>query len=132
MDNCIFCKIVAGEISSYKIAENNNFLAFLDIKPFAVGHVLIVPKKHYRWTYDVPEFSEMWQFTHQVTQKILINLNPKFVNYLTMGNQVEHSHLHIIPRYQDDALVSFFDQIDKFRLEETSTELLEIAAKIKS
>lgn len=102
MDDCIFCKIVKGDIPCQKIAENKDFLAFLDIKPFAIGHTLVIPKKHYRWTYNVPNFGEYWEFTHMVTKIIQEKYTPFFVSYLTMGNDVSHAHIHIIPRYKDD------------------------------
>ncbi|MGB4965754.1 MAG: HIT domain-containing protein, partial [Microgenomates group bacterium] len=52
MDTCIFCKIAAGEIPSYKVYEDEYFVGFLDAYPISKGHALLVPKKHYRWTYD--------------------------------------------------------------------------------
>ena len=70
MDNCIFCKIIRGEIPCQKIAENNDFLAFLTIYPFTEGHTLIIPKKHFRWVNDVPNFGEYWDFSRKVSQKI--------------------------------------------------------------
>jgi histidine triad (HIT) family protein len=101
MDDCIFCKIAKGG-QCQKIAEDNNFLAFLDINGFSNGHTLIIPKAHYRWTYDVPNFGEYWEFTHKVTKIIQEKYSPLYVSYLTMGNEVPHAHIHIIPRYQDD------------------------------
>jgi len=70
MDDCIFCKIVKGEIPAFKVYEDNDFLAFLDINPISVGHTLLIPKKHYRWVYDVPNFGEYWQ----VAQKIALSI----------------------------------------------------------
>lgn len=104
MDNCIFCKIIAGEISCQKIAENEDFLAFLDNQPFTLGHTLIIPKKHYRWTYDVPNFGEYWEFAKTVTNKLISEKNPNFVSYATMGNEVPHAHIHVLPRYNNDHL----------------------------
>jgi len=52
--NCIFCKIVKGEIPAYKIYEDENFLAFLDINPQSPGHTQVIPKRHYRWVWDIP------------------------------------------------------------------------------
>jgi len=104
MDDCIFCKIVKGDIPYQKIAENENFLAFLDIKGFSDGHTLVIPKTHYRWTYDVPNFGEYWEFTHTVTKILQEKHHPLFISYVTMGNEVPHAHIHIIPRYQDDQI----------------------------
>lgn len=128
-DDCIFCKIVSGSIPCYKIAENDNFLAFLDIKPFALGHTMIIPKTHYRWVYDVPNFGEYWEFAHQVTKTINQQLNPLFISYLTMGNQVPHAHIHIIPRYDQDKLMSEFGA--ELRLDLSPSQLTDISTKIK-
>ena len=102
MDDCIFCKIAKGDIPCQKLVEDNNFLAFLDNKPFAIGHTLVIPKIHYSWTYDVPNFGEYWVFVHKVTKIIQEKYKPLFVSYLTMGNEISHAHIHILPRYQDD------------------------------
>ena len=55
MDNCIFCKIVKGELPSYKVYEDDKCMAFLDIHPVAMGHTLLIPKEHYRWAQDMPD-----------------------------------------------------------------------------
>lgn len=129
MDDCIFCKIVKGDIPCHKIAENNDFLAILDISPFSLGHTMVIPKVHYRWTYDVPNFGEYWEFVKTITQKINTNLKPYFITYLTMGMQVPHAHIHIIPRYQDDSLINEFGQ--NLRLKLSSEQLNDITNKIK-
>ena len=59
--NCIFCKIVKGEIPSHKVYENEKFLAFLSIEPESPGHTLVIPKEHYRWVWDVPEAGEYFE-----------------------------------------------------------------------
>ena len=130
MSSCIFCKIITGELPCYKIAENDNFIAFLDIKPFSLGHIMVIPKTHYRWVYDVPNFSEYWQFTREVTNIVLSKLKPRFISYLTMGNQVEHAHIHIIPRYDNDSLMGEFRQ--ELRLNLTPSELQKINATLIS
>ena len=61
MENCIFCKIVSGEIPSYKVYEDNEFMAFLDVRPLNLGHTLVIPKKHYRWVWDVPNIGEYYE-----------------------------------------------------------------------
>jgi len=103
MDDCIFCKIISGEIPCYKVYEDKEFIGFLDINPVSEGHTILIPKKHFRWVYDVPNFSEYWQ----VAQKIALNiknstLNPEYISFLTMGNEVPHAHIHIIPRNKTD------------------------------
>ncbi|MFA6185033.1 MAG: HIT domain-containing protein [Candidatus Shapirobacteria bacterium] len=103
MDDCIFCKIIKGEIPCHKVYEDDKFLAFLDINPIAIGHTLLIPKTHFRWVYDLPNFDEYWQ----VAQKLAIDiknstLNPEYISFITMGNEIEHAHIHIIPRTNID------------------------------
>ena len=100
MENCIFCKIVSGKIPSYKIYENNLFYSFLDVFPKTKGHTLIIPKKHYRWVYDVPEFGVYWETALTVTKAVQKALKPEWVSYLTVGLIAPHAHIHIIPRYE--------------------------------
>ena len=104
MEDCIFCKIVEGKIPCYKIDEDDSFLAFLDIKPINEGHALIIPKKHYRWVWDVEDFGKYWEFTRKVTKNILKNLSAESVHYVTVGEAVQHAHIHVVPRYKDDGL----------------------------
>lgn len=119
MDDCIFCKIVKGEIPAHKVYEDDNFLAFLDINPVSLGHTLLIPKTHYRWVYDVPNCGEYWQ----IAQELAINiknssLNPDFVSFLTMGNEVPHAHIHIIPRVFGDSISSILNTIPHLKISE--------------
>src|SRR5665648_451021 len=118
MSDCIFCKIVKGEIPCHKVYEDDNFLAFLDINPVSPGHTLLIPKNHYRWVYDVPNFGEYWQ----VAQKIALNiknspLNPEYISFLTIGNEVPHAHVHIIPRSQNDNIQPVLSSIPHIKAE---------------
>jgi len=131
MSDCIFCKIVKGEIPCHKVYEDDNFLAFLDINPAASGHTLLIPKTHYRWVYDVPNFGEYWQ----VAQKIALNiknssLNPEYISFLTMGNEVPHSHIHIIPRSQSDNIQPILSSIPHIKVD--NNQLSEILNTIKT
>ena len=101
MDNCIFCKIGRGEIPSYKVWEDEKYFAFLDRSPATEGHTLVIPKQHYRWVYDVPEFGEYWEAVLQVTRIVEKALQPKWINYLTHVG-VPHAHIHILPRFEED------------------------------
>ena len=112
MDDCVFCKIVRGEIPCHKVYEDENFLAFLDIKPFAMGHTLIIPKKHYRWVYDVPNFGEYWQLAQKISLNIKkSSLNPGYISFLTMGNEVLHAHIHLIPRSTEDDITPILQSL---------------------
>lgn len=131
MDDCIFCKIVKGDIPAHKVYEDDNYLAFLDINPVSIGHTLLIPKIHYRWVYDVPNFGEFWQ----VAQKLAISiknssLNPEFISFLTMGNEVLHAHIHIIPRSSVDSIQPVLSSIP--HLEISKDKLLEISEIIKN
>lgn len=109
MDNCIFCKIVTGEISSYKIYENENILAFLDIAPVNIGHTLVIPKKHFINIYETPDelLVEMTQVVKKISVAIKSKLRVDGVNIamnndLAAGQVIFHSHIHVIPRIKDD------------------------------
>jgi histidine triad (HIT) family protein len=130
MSDCIFCKIANNDIACHKIFENESFLAFLDNRPFVEGHTLIIPKEHYRWIYDVPNFSQMWDFTHKVTKLIKQSLNPEFITYLTMGNEVPHAHIHLIPRYSGDQLTDLF--LEEYRLSPSIEDFNLTISKIKN
>jgi len=102
MDDCIFCKIVKGEIPCYKVYEDDNFLAFLDINPLNPGNSLLIPKIHYRWVVDVPEFGEYWQAAKKVAIATMPIVNASAVSFVTLGYEVHHAHIRIIPRFDHD------------------------------
>ena len=97
---CIFCQIIAGKIPSYKVYEDSLFFGFLDINPRSKGHVLLIPKAHHRWTYDVPEFEQYWGAALKITHAIQKVLQPKWIKYYTFG-EIAHAHIHIQPRYDE-------------------------------
>lgn len=102
MDDCIFCKIVKGELPSYTVYEDDLFFGFLDIFPRTRGHTLLIPKKHYRWVYDMPEFEAYWKTALKLTSAMKKALNPSFITYVTHGLEVPHAHIHIMPRSEKD------------------------------
>lgn len=117
MDDCIFCKIVKGEIPYHKIYEDDKFLAFLDINPVSLGHTLLIPKQHYRWVVDVPEFGEYWQVAQNIAQNIKnSDLKPDFISFLTVGVDVPHAHIHIIPRNIDDNIGPILENLSHQKL----------------
>lgn len=127
MEDCVFCKIVRGEIPSKKVYEDNDFLAVLDISPLNKGHVQLLPKKHYRWTWDVPNFGEYWEVARKIALGQMKALNAKMVEFLTHGMDVEHCHIWIVPIYNDEA---FIDASKRKTFSES--EMSEIADKIKA
>jgi len=98
MENCIFCQIVLGKLPCFKVYEDKKFLAFLDIYPRVEGHTLVIPKKHYRWVYDVSNFGVYWEVALKITKAMQKAFNPYFITYVTHGLQVPHAHIHILPR----------------------------------
>jgi len=108
--DCIFCKISKGEIPSEKIYEDKNSLAFLDINPVNYGHVLIIPKEHYQWLYDVPDkiLSDLFINVKKIMKVIKKTYNCDYVAISVVGLDVPHFHIHIIPRWKSDGLANFW------------------------
>lgn len=130
MDDCIFCKIIKGEIPCFKIYEDDLFFAFLDINPTNPGHTLLIPKHHYRWVYEVPQFDKFWLVAQKIALSIKnSSLNPDFVTFLTIGNEVPHAHIHIIPRSNNDMIGPVLSQIP--HVEITNEDYIKIASNIK-
>lgn len=101
-EECIFCKIVKREIPSFCVYEDADFYGFLDIRPLNVGNSLLIPKKHYQWVYDVPNFGQYWEVGKKIaltTQRIVKSHS---INFLTLGYEVPHAHIRIIPRFDND------------------------------
>lgn len=95
----IFSRIAAGEIPSYKVAEDDRFYAFLDINPVAPGHVLVIPKKEVDYIFDIEdeEFKDLHLFSKRVAQAMKKALLCKRVATAVIGLEVPHAHIHLIP-----------------------------------
>lgn len=95
----IFSKIIAGEISSYKVAENDKFIAFLDIMPLRKGHVLVVPKTEVDNLFDLPDeyLSEILLFAKPVAKAIEKSFNCNRCGVSVVGIEVPHAHMHLVP-----------------------------------
>lgn len=108
-DNCVFCKIVSGELPCYKIYENSDVLVFLDINPVNMGHCLVIPKKHFDNIYETPEdtLANMITVAKIASRAIKAAMKADGVN-VTMNNDsmagqvIFHSHMHVIPRFAGD------------------------------
>lgn len=108
MEDCVFCKIVKGEIPSYKVYEDDDVFAFLDIHPINTGHTLVIPKQH------VPEFQDLNEKTYgavmSATQKISRiakeKFNPKRVGIMIVGWDVPHTHVHVVPMNEHGDITS--------------------------
>lgn len=105
--NCIFCKIADGKIPSYKIYEDDDVLAFLDVNPVSYGHTLVISKEHYDSYLSVPKdiMHKVMDVAQRIGQVQVKQLGAKGVNILTncydaAGQTVKHFHVHVIPRYE--------------------------------
>jgi len=107
--DCIFCKIVKGENPSYKVHEDKDFLAFLDTNPLNPGHTLIIPKKHYRWIWDIDNLGEFFEFTRKVAKALQKSMNTEWVVCDSVGMLVLHAHFHLVPRFKHDGHREFLD-----------------------
>lgn len=112
MKDCIFCKIVKGEIPSKKIYEDDLCMAYLDINPDTDGHTLIIPKEHYEDIYELP--NDVLKHIFDVSKKLMNELKAKLnctghtlmINYGS-SQEVKHFHMHIKPQYKDKKFVEF-------------------------
>jgi len=129
MEDCVFCKIVKGEIPSYKVYEDEKFIAFLDIKPRNPGHTLVIPKEHFRWVWDVPYLGEYFEVVGKIANAIRKAMNTQWVVALVIGEEVPHAHIWLIPRFKNDG---HGGSIELSNIKEISKEEMEkIAQKIK-
>ncbi|WP_042476662.1 HIT family protein [Bacillus ndiopicus] len=134
MSDCLFCKIIDGSIPSTKVYEDEHVYAFMDIMPLTKGHTLLIPKKHCRDLFEMPEdvASHLYAVAPKVAKAIQSAFNPVGLNTINnngaaAGQTVFHYHLHLIPRY---------DENDGLRLVWTTTqpsqeELTEAAGAIR-
>lgn len=124
----IFSKIIAGEIPCHKIAENDKFLAFLDIMPLRKGHTLVIPKKETDYIFDMEdaELAEMMLFAKMVSHKIKAVFPCRKVGMTVIGLEVPHAHIHLIP-INGIADMNFAQE----KLALTSDELAQIADEIQ-
>lgn len=97
MLDCVFCQIVSGRISCHKVFEDDSFIGFLDISPVVEGHVLIIPKKHYRWVHEVEDFGRYWEAARKVAKAQIKFLKAPTVIFATAGIEVPHAHIHVLP-----------------------------------
>ena len=116
MNDCIFCKIVKGEIPASKIYEDEKILVFLDVNPSTNGHMLVIPKEHYQDLFNLDE--EIITHSIKVIKEKLYPLIKSKLNCdgLTIcqnngyGQEVKHYHIHLIPRYNNDEFVSSYNK----------------------
>ena len=125
MDDCIFCKIIKGEIPSYKVYEDEHVYAFLDIKPLSKGHTLVLTKEHYKGILDIPE--ELLCEVNKVSKQMVLKIQKKYSplgfiinqnNGESAGQTIHHYHLHIKPVYEDTVIPDVADRRKELSKEE--------------
>lgn len=111
MNDCIFCKIIKGEIPSFRVFENEKVFCFFDINPLTKGHTLVIPKEHYENIFDIPEddLKEIISTAKKMASIIKEKFGAEGVNLVNASGEaaeqsVFHFHLHIVPRYKNDGL----------------------------
>lgn len=124
----IFSKIAAGEIPSYKCAENEKFYAFLDINPLAKGHTLVIPRREEDYFFDLTddELQEMIVFAKQVAKAIKEAFPCRKVGMAVLGLEVPHAHIHLVPMVSEGDM-NFANE----KLKLSDDEFKEIAEKIR-
>ncbi len=135
MSECIFCKIVGGEIPAVKVYEDDQVLAFMDINPLNNGHTLIIPKKHAETILEIDpdELAAVMKTAQRIAQAIQKALNPDGITVIQLnrraaGQVIPHLHVHLIPRWEGDEL-----QISRWEPVAGDMEKIkEIGAKIKA
>ena len=127
---CVFCDIIAGNIPSKKVYEDDEVLAILDISQTTKGHTLVMPKKHYDNFLQMPtdEYDSLMEKTQAVSKKLMRNLEAKGCNILintneVAGQSVMHTHVHIIPRYDFSDSIKFIFTENKADLDKTLEQI---------
>ncbi len=123
----IFARIAAGEIPSYKVAENDNYLAFLDINPLTIGHTLVIPKREVDYIFDLDKeaYGGLMDFSREVALALKQAIPCKRICVTVLGFEVPHAHIHLIPsNYEADA------NFNRPKLKLQAWEMKQIAEKI--
>ena len=97
MADCIFCRIVAGDIPAHKVYEDETFLAFLDIHPQTPGHVQVIPNAHHRWVWDVPEYGSYLALVRKVALAERQAFNTDWILSRIVGDEIHHAHIWVFP-----------------------------------
>ncbi len=125
----IFSKIVAGQIPCYKVAEDEHYLAFLDINPLAKGHTLVIPKKEVDYLFDLDDdtYTGLMVFARKVAKGLKLAIDCKRVGVAVLGMEVPHAHIHLIP-LKNESDMNFSNP----KLSISGDKMTEIAFKISS
>lgn len=125
----IFNKIILGEIPAYKVAENDHYLAFLDVSPLTAGHVLVIPKKETDYIFDIldDEYIGMWLFAKHIAKGIAKVFPCRKVGVAVIGLEVAHAHIHLIPLNKVSDM-----NFEKSKLSLPQEEMIRIAAELSA
>lgn len=125
----IFSKIVNGDIPAHKVAENEDFLAFLDVSPLVMGHVLVIPKKEVDYIFDIEDttYAQLMLFAKQVAVGVKKAFPCKKVGVAVIGLEVPHAHIHLIPMNNVSDM-----NFAREKLKPSQEELAEAAEKIRA
>jgi len=125
----IFSRIVSGDIPSYKVAENDDFLAFLDVMPLVPGHVLVIPKKEVDYIFDLSttEYQDLWLFAQQVAKGLKLAIPCKRIGIAVIGLEVPHAHIHLVP-LKEVGDINF----SRPKMNPSAEELAAVAEKIRT
>ncbi|MFW5852293.1 MAG: HIT family protein [Bacteroidota bacterium] len=125
----LFSRIVTGEIPAHKIAENEDFLAFLDINPLVMGHTLVIPKQEIDYIFDVPDdmLARMMTFSKEIGKSIEKSVECKRIGIAVIGLEVPHCHIHLVPLNEMDDI-----NFTRPKLQPKQEDLKMMAEKIRS
>ncbi len=129
MDNCIFCKIIRGEIPSIKVYEDDRVLAFLDLRPIRPGHTLVIPKQHVDHFMDMDDdlSAHVVHIGNRISRKIRDTLAPPRVGVMVMGFEVAHAHYHVVPMWDSHDIASARQLVIEGGMAHFSADALPIA-----
>jgi histidine triad (HIT) family protein len=97
---CVFCRIISGELPSYKIYEDESYLAFLDISQFTTGHTVVIPKKHTQYVWEMSDINDYYIVIQKIANHYRF-LGFEYVDSIIFGRKVPHAHVHLIPHSGD-------------------------------
>ncbi len=128
MTDCIFCRIIEGEVPSNEVYEDENTIAFLDVNPTSKGHTLVVPKKHVENIHEASDMEYMWDSLVKVSNAVKEAFDPEGLNISQnngeiAGQEVMHMHFHVTPRYTGDEIEVNYSRKELENGEEIAEEI---------
>lgn len=129
MKNCIFCELANGNGKRWTVYEDAKFIVILPLEAHAEGHLLIIPKEHYRWVWDYPNMKEYFELTRKMARLLQKTYKTDFIMGVQHGDGVPHAHNHLIPRFPNDGHGEVLNEKLIFRFSEKEKD--KILAKIK-